>query len=120
MADIIDGRAVARDLDEKTKARVDALVAAGHPRPGLTVILVGEDGASQVYVRRKIKACEKVTGQTIPYEMAPRRPGDPPRLVAEPTKLKTQLGWTPQYTDIEQTVATAWAWHQAHPDGYPD
>ncbi|MEN7537770.1 bifunctional methylenetetrahydrofolate dehydrogenase/methenyltetrahydrofolate cyclohydrolase FolD [Aurantiacibacter flavus] len=60
MADIIDGRAVARDLDEKTKARVDALVAAGHPRPGLTVILVGEDGASQVYVRRKIKACEKV------------------------------------------------------------
>ena len=60
MADIIDGRAVARDLDDKTKARVDALVAAGHPRPGLTVILVGEDGASQVYVRRKIKACEKV------------------------------------------------------------
>lgn len=60
MADIIDGRAVARQLDEKTKAEVDALVAAGHPAPGLTVILVGEDGASQVYVRRKIKACEKV------------------------------------------------------------
>ncbi len=60
MADIIDGRAVARQLDETTKAEVDALVAAGHPAPGLTVILVGEDGASQVYVRRKIKACEKV------------------------------------------------------------
>jgi methylenetetrahydrofolate dehydrogenase (NADP+)/methenyltetrahydrofolate cyclohydrolase len=60
MADIIDGKAIARALDDKTKARVDALVAAGHPRPGLTVILVGEDGASQVYVRRKIKACEKV------------------------------------------------------------
>jgi len=60
MADIIDGKAIARALDDTTKARVDALVAAGHPRPGLTVILVGEDGASQVYVRRKIKACEKV------------------------------------------------------------
>jgi len=60
MADIIDGKAIARALDDQTKARVDALVAAGHPRPGLTVILVGEDGASQVYVRRKIKACEKV------------------------------------------------------------
>lgn len=60
MADVIDGRAVARALDEKTKARVDALVAAGHPNPGLVVILVGDDGASQVYVRRKIKACEKV------------------------------------------------------------
>jgi methylenetetrahydrofolate dehydrogenase (NADP+) / methenyltetrahydrofolate cyclohydrolase len=60
MADVIDGRKVARDLDEKTKAQVDEMVAAGLPRPGLTVILVGEDGASEVYVRRKIKACEKV------------------------------------------------------------
>lgn len=60
MAAVIDGRAVARQLDEKTKAEVDALVAAGKPRPGLTVILVGDDGASQVYVRRKIKGCEKV------------------------------------------------------------
>ena len=60
MADIIDGRAIARQLDETTKAEVDALVAAGHPAPGLTVVLVGEDPASEVYVRRKIKACEKV------------------------------------------------------------
>jgi len=65
-----------------------------------------------------IKACEKVTGQKIPYEVTERRPGDPPRLVAEPTKLKTQLGWEPQYTDIEDTIATAWAWHKAHPNGY--
>jgi methylenetetrahydrofolate dehydrogenase (NADP+)/methenyltetrahydrofolate cyclohydrolase len=60
MAEIIDGRAVARQLEEKTKAQVDEMVAAGMPRPGLTVILVGDDGASEVYVRRKIKACERV------------------------------------------------------------
>lgn len=60
MAEKIDGRAVARALDEKTKAQVDEMVAAGMARPGLTVILVGDDGASEVYVRRKIKACEKV------------------------------------------------------------
>src|SRR5690606_40326267 len=60
MAEIIDGRAIARQLDDKTKGEVDAMVAAGMPRPGLTVILVGDDGASQVYVRRKIKGCEKV------------------------------------------------------------
>ena len=60
MAQVIDGRAIARELDEKTKAAVDAMVAAGDPRPGLAVILVGDDAASQVYVRRKIKACEKV------------------------------------------------------------
>ncbi len=60
MAEIIDGKAIARQLDEKTKAEVDALVAAGKPQPGLTVILVGHDPASEVYVRRKIKGCEKV------------------------------------------------------------
>lgn len=60
MAEIIDGRAVANKLDERTKQQVDEMVAEGLPRPGLTVILVGDDGASQVYVRRKIKACEKV------------------------------------------------------------
>ncbi len=60
MAQIIDGRAIARELDEKTKAEVDALVAAGRPRPGLAVILVGSDPASEVYVRRKMKSSEKV------------------------------------------------------------
>jgi methylenetetrahydrofolate dehydrogenase (NADP+)/methenyltetrahydrofolate cyclohydrolase len=60
MAQIIDGRAVARELDEKTKAEVDAMVAAGRPRPGLAVILVGHDPASEVYVRRKMKSSEKV------------------------------------------------------------
>ncbi|MCL6250318.1 bifunctional methylenetetrahydrofolate dehydrogenase/methenyltetrahydrofolate cyclohydrolase FolD [Altererythrobacter sp. KTW20L] len=60
MAELIDGKAVANSLDEKTKAQVDEMVAAGMQRPGLAVILVGDDGASQVYVRRKIKACQKV------------------------------------------------------------
>lgn len=60
MAQLIDGKAVANALDDKTKAQVDEMIEAGMVRPGLTVILVGEDGASQVYVRRKIKACQKV------------------------------------------------------------
>jgi methylenetetrahydrofolate dehydrogenase (NADP+)/methenyltetrahydrofolate cyclohydrolase len=60
MADIIDGRAVARKLDLETKAQVDALVAAGAPRPGLAVILVGHDPASEVYVGRKLKKSNEV------------------------------------------------------------
>lgn len=71
-------------------------------------------------VKEIITACEKVTGIEIPREIVARRPGDPPRLVAEPTKLKSQLGWAPQYTNIEDTIATAWAWHQSHPEGYGD
>ena len=65
-----------------------------------------------------IRACESVTGLTIPYEVVDRRPGDPPRLVAEPAKLKSGLAWTPEYTSIEDTISSAWAWHQSHPDGY--
>jgi len=65
-----------------------------------------------------IAACEKVTGRSIAREVAPRRPGDPPALVADPTKLKTRLGWEPLYTSIEKTIATAWAWQAANPEGY--
>ena len=63
-------------------------------------------------------ACEVVTGQPIPRTFEARRPGDPPRLVADATKLKNRLGWVPEYTDIRDIVTTAWAWHQAHLHGY--
>ncbi len=65
-----------------------------------------------------IASCERIVGKSIPYEVVERRPGDPPMLVANPTKLKSQLGWQPQYTSIDETVETAWAWHQKHPEGY--
>ncbi len=65
-----------------------------------------------------IQACEAVTGKKIPYVVAARRPGDPPALVAAPEKLKRQLGWLPRYTNIHDTVKTAWQWHQRHPNGY--
>jgi UDP-glucose 4-epimerase len=65
-----------------------------------------------------IRACEAVSGKTIPFDVVDRRPGDPPALVASPTKLMTKLGWKPRYTDIRETVKTAWRWHQAHPQGY--
>ncbi len=60
MAEIIDGRAIARKLDEETKAAIDAMVAAGGPRPGLAVVLVGTDPASEVYVARKLKKSQEV------------------------------------------------------------
>ena len=65
-----------------------------------------------------IQAAERVVGKPIAYEVIARRPGDPPALVADPKKLKTRLGWQPQYTNINEVVATAWQWHQSHPAGY--
>jgi UDP-glucose 4-epimerase len=85
--------------------------------PGTAEVFNVGTGAGQS-VRDIIAACEDVTGRSIPQEVAPRRPGDPPRLVADPAKLKTQLGWAPRYTDIRETVATAWEWHRTHPEGY--
>ncbi|MDE1467581.1 bifunctional methylenetetrahydrofolate dehydrogenase/methenyltetrahydrofolate cyclohydrolase FolD [Aurantiacibacter sp. D1-12] len=69
MADIIDGRAIARQLDEVTTAEVTEIVAAGHQAPGLAVILVGNDPASEVYVRRKIEACERVGIRSIEHRL---------------------------------------------------
>jgi UDP-glucose 4-epimerase len=87
--------------------------------PGTAEVLnIGTGRGSSVL--EIIDACERVTGREIPREIAPRRPGDPPRLVADPAKLETRLGWTPAYTSIEDTIATAWAWHRAHPQGYGD
>jgi UDP-glucose 4-epimerase len=69
-------------------------------------------------VREVIETARKVTGQSIPAEETPRRPGDSPRLVASSEKIKKELGWEPETPDLEDIIATAWEWHQGHPNGY--
>ncbi|MCX6905756.1 MAG: UDP-glucose 4-epimerase GalE [Verrucomicrobia bacterium] len=71
-------------------------------------------------VRQAVQMCEQVTGQKLKVVEKPRRPGDPPRLVATADKAKRQLGWQPQFPKLEQIVSTAWNWHKTHPQGYPD
>jgi len=71
-------------------------------------------------VRQVIQMCEKVTGTKISALEKPRRAGDPPKLVASAYKAIQDLGWKPKYPKLEDIVATAWAWHKKHPQGYPD
>jgi len=71
-------------------------------------------------VRQVIQTCEKVSGKEIRAIEKPRRPGDPPKLVASAEKAVRELGWKPQLPKLEDIVATAWSWHKKHPDGYPD
>ncbi len=71
-------------------------------------------------VRQVIEACRKVTGHPIPAAERPRRPGDPPKLVASSKKISAELGWKPKFTKLHDIVASAWTWHKAHPDGYSD
>ncbi|HSH95425.1 MAG TPA: UDP-glucose 4-epimerase GalE [Roseimicrobium sp.] len=71
-------------------------------------------------VREVIDTCSRITGVKITAIEKPRRPGDPPRLVAAADRAKNELGWKPRYPKLEDIVRTAWDWHQKHPDGYPD
>ncbi len=71
-------------------------------------------------VRQVIDACREVTGVDIPAEAAPRRAGDPPRLVASAARAMGELGWAPKYPSLTTIVDDAWRWHKANPDGYAD
>lgn len=71
-------------------------------------------------VREIIEAAQRVTGRKIPVREVARRPGDPPELYADASRIRAALGWQAKYVNIEDTIATAWAWHSAHPNGYED
>ena len=62
-------------------------------------------------VKQVISTIEKVTGQTVPKRIAPRRAGDPPELVADPSRAQKMLNWKAKRS-LEQIVSTAWSWEQ--------
>jgi UDP-glucose 4-epimerase len=70
--------------------------------------------------REVIRAVEKIVGRPVKVIERPRRPGDPPALYADSAKAQRELGWRMKFPGIESIVATAWKWHQAHPNGYGD
>jgi len=69
-------------------------------------------------VKEVFEAAEKVVGRPIPHTIGPRRPGDPPSLVADHARITRELGWQPECSTLDEIIESAWAWHSAHPDGY--
>jgi UDP-glucose 4-epimerase len=69
-------------------------------------------------VKEVIETAKKITGKPIEARIAPRRAGDPSRLVADSKKAREVLGWNPQFPDLESIIESAWKWHQANPNGY--
>ena len=63
-------------------------------------------------VREVVGAVERVTGSPLPVREGPRRPGDPAALVADPTKIKRTLNWTPRHDDLDEIVRSALAWER--------
>ncbi|MCL2700129.1 MAG: UDP-glucose 4-epimerase GalE [Phycisphaerae bacterium] len=86
-----------------------------------------EPGAAKVYnlgngegfsVRQVIQTCREVAAHSIPADLAPRRAGDPARLVASSLRAQQELGWRPKFPHLKDIVTHAWNWHRAHPRGY--
>jgi UDP-glucose 4-epimerase len=71
-------------------------------------------------VKAVIDAVARVSGRQVPYTVGPRRPGDPSSLYAANEAIRSALGWTPRFADLDAIVGTAWRWFEAHPDGYDD
>jgi UDP-glucose 4-epimerase len=79
---------------------------------------LGSGGGASV--REVIAACRKITGKKIDTVEKPRRPGDPPRLIASSEKIKNELGWRPHFQSLDAIIESAWKWHQKFPHGYGD
>jgi UDP-glucose 4-epimerase len=79
---------------------------------------LGTGGGSSV--REVIDTAGKITGRKINVVEKPRRPGDPPRLIASSEKIQRELGWKPQFQSLDAIIESAWKWHQKFPTGYGD
>ena len=64
-----------------------------------------------------IKMIEEVTAQKLDYQIGPRREGDPAQLYANSDKIRSELGWEPEY-GLREIIESAWKWHSTHPNGY--
>lgn len=69
-------------------------------------------------VRQVIETAEEVCGVKIPLVESPRRPGDPPSLIASAEKIQKILRWSPEFPDLKKIISSAWAWHHKNPQGY--
>lgn len=71
-------------------------------------------------VKEVIAKVQEVTGRSFPVEISPRRAGDPAVLIASSEKARNVLGWNPSRNQLDDIIASAWGWHEQHPDGYND
>ena len=69
-------------------------------------------------VKEVIDTARTVTGHPIPAKVTPRRAGDPAQLIASSEKARSVLGWKPRHAELEEIIASAWNWHNNHPNGF--
>lgn len=115
--DTPDGTAV-RDYVHVGDLGEAHLLALAHLRRGGASELLNLGTGTGYSVLEVIEAARRMTGRDVPCESAARREGDPPRLVADASRARAVLGWTPRQPSLDAIVRSAWDWMQAHPEGY--
>lgn len=94
-------------------------VVLDHLRDGADSVTLNCGYGRGSSVKEVIDTVKAVSGVDFEVREAPRRPGDPAAIVAGSHRLKNEIGWTPQHDDLEQIVASAWAWEQVLRAGNP-
>jgi len=99
------------DLASAHLLALDAL----YSRPEPTQLIYNLGSGHGFSVRQVIECARQVTGHSIPLRVEPRRAGDPATLVASSAKIRTELGWLPQYPKLEDIIRSAWNYLQLKP-----
>ncbi|XP_050224236.1 UDP-arabinose 4-epimerase 1 [Mercurialis annua] len=102
------------DVTDLVDAHVKALEKAVPGKVGIFNVGTGK-GRS---VNEFVEACKKATGVDIKVDYLPRRPGDYAEVFSDPTKIRLELNWTAQHTDLQESLQVAWRWQKSHRNGY--
>ena len=112
-----DGTCI-RDYIHVTDLAMAHILAVQYLRKGNPSNIFNLGNGVGFSVKEVIETARRVTGHPIPAELAPRRAGDPAKLIASSEKAREVLGWNPQHDELEKIIASAWKWHQSHPNGF--
>ena len=94
------------------------LLALDALRGGAATTVYNLGNGRPTSVRAILDAVQRVTGHAVPHTCAPRREGDPAVLFASSERIRRELGWKPEFEDVDTIVETAWRWRERHPHGY--
>jgi UDP-glucose 4-epimerase len=103
-------------IEDLADAHLAALELTEHMEAGAEVCNLGS--GTGFSVRAVLDAAEAVVGRPVPHGFGPRRPGDPPVLVASGDRAAELLGWSAERGTLREMIGSAWRWKQAHPAGY--
>jgi UDP-glucose 4-epimerase len=112
-----DGTAI-RDYVHVSDLSQAHLLALKHLRSGGSSEFINLGNGNSYSVTEVVETARRITGKSIEAVVAPRRAGDPSKLVADSAKAQVVLGWKPQNPKLEKIIESAWKWHQANPNGY--